>query len=349
MGFHELGAPVSCCCSPLGSGPADLDPDDPPALFVPMFGVSRLLAFSASQIGVSSNVAPKYEWTFPGGIEVYYFAVGPDGALYHPSTGVAGIARYPLRGSGELRRYALTDLNGLASLGAVSAFFSQAPASGMDAWAYISGTASNTWTRWGADVMQGSSQPGWANGDAFTSVISARDCAFDEVGNLWIHDGSSAAARYTNFAGAPGAAVSDVLLQGSNWTSGAGSMQHCAVSRGGDFWLVRYVFGATGPVRMANAALIASLVGAGPSNPAPSVDITINGFPGLEGCAFDYAGNLWLCSYDSPRVGCVLAADLTTSGAKTPAIVLTGGGRLGDGNATGPVGVRFAKGFGPLR
>lgn len=339
------------CCSPLGSGPAELDADDPPALFVPIFGTSRLVAFSASQIGASSNVAPKYEWTFPGGIEVQHFSISPDGAaLYHPSTGLAGIARYPLRGSGELRRYPVTDLNGLANLGFASAFFSQCPASGLDPWTYISGTgAGSTWTRWGAAVMQGASQPGWVNGDNFAPMISVRDCAFDEVGNLWAHDGTTAIIRVANFGGPPGAPIVDVNLAGSNWTTGAGSLQHCAVSRGGDFWVTRYVFGATGPVRMASAALIASIVGAGPSNPAPSVEITVNGFPGLEGCVFDYAGNLWLCSYDSPRVGCVLAADLTTSGAKTPAIVLTGNGRLGDGNATGPLGPRFGKGYGPLR
>jgi hypothetical protein len=338
------------CCSPLGSGPAELDPDDPPALFIPMFGVSRLLAFSASQIGVSSNVAPKYEWTYPGGIQVQTFAVGPDGALYHPSTGIAGIARYPLRGSGELRRYPLSDLNGVANLGFTGAFYAQAPASGVDAWAYISGTGSaSSYYRWGADVMQSFSQPAWANADSFTGFISSNDCAFDENANLWVTDGTSGVVRYSGLIGGPGAAVVDVFLQGTNWTSGAGSNQHVAVARNGDFYITRYVFGSTGPVRVADAALVASLVGAGASNPVPSRTFTIIGFPGLEGCAFDYSGNLWLCSYDSPRVGCVLAADLTTSGAKTPAIVLTGGGRLGDGNATGPLGPRFAKGFGPNR
>jgi hypothetical protein len=102
---------------------------------------------------------------------------------------------------------------------------------------------------------------------------------------------------------------------------------------------------------MLNAAGIAAIVGAGASNPAPTVIITSTELRGAEGLAFDYAGRLWTASYDNCQIIRFAAADLTSTGSKTPDVILTGGGALGNdsGGAIGPLAVRFFSGYGPMK
>jgi hypothetical protein len=323
--------------------------EDPPALGVGLFGETRRVAFSASQIAASNNQAPRYEWTTAVSVQVY--AVGPDNACYYPSASLAGIAREGLRPSGVMPRYPLTDMNGVGNLGFIGAFFAQAPNTGLDPWTFVSGRGSgNALYRWGGAVMRGSTTPGFADPDVFTSAAPAFgnlvDLAFDEAGNLWMMDTAAVGVtRYPGFNGPPGVLAPDVYINGANWP---GSRQSLAINRNGDLWVSNYVAGA-GTIRMLNAAGIAALVGAGLSNPVPTVVITSTELVGCEGLCFDYGGNLWVSSYDNTRLLRFAAASLTTSGAKTPDIILTGGGRLGNGGATGPLFPRMFQGYGPLR
>lgn len=328
---------------------ASVDPTiDPPALSIAIFGETRRVAFSQSQIAASSDAPPAYEWTTAVQTQVYN--VGPDNAMYYPSTSAGGLAREAIRTSGALSRYPLTDMGGVVANGFCGAFFAQAPVTGLDPWTYVIGRVTGpALHRWSGAAMRGSTSPGWSAPDVFTGnpvISNIVDMRFDSAGNLWCMDTAAVGIiRYPGINGAPGLLLADVQINGANWP---GSRQSCAVASNGDLWVSNYVAGA-GALRMLRAASIAALVGAGLSNPAPDVTITVNGFLGLEGLAFDYAGNLWVTGYDNTRLGMLAAADLATSGAKTPVIVLTGGGRLGNGGATGPLFPRLHQGFGPLK
>lgn len=314
------------------------DPTDPPALIVSIFGMSRVVAFSQSQILASNNEAPRYVWTPPAEISV--FSVGPDGALYSGSTSGGGVMRYPLRGSGTLPRYRIAPLT---NPGSNVCFAAQSPATGLPPWTMFAKNAnpSDQIRRFNESVAQASTHPAWCVPDIFTS-IGIDDFAFDAAGNLWAQDSSSAINRYNNPAGIP-PLTTDVVIAGSNWPS---SREGLAISSVGNFYSFRY---NASDIRMLDAAGIAAIVGAGPSNPAPTAIITSTQLSGCEFSAFDYADNLWAVSYNNARILRFDAADLLTSGAKTPSIVLTGGGALGTGSATGPVCVRMFHGTGPVR
>jgi hypothetical protein len=343
---------MACCgCSPLGPSGASADAflSDPPALVISLFGEARRVGFSASQILASNDQPPRYEWTTAVQTQVY--AIGPDNAMYSPSTSAGGIVREALRPSGAMPRYPVTGMGGAAAQGFTGAFFGQAPVTGLDPWTFVNGRVTgNQLQRWIGANMRGSTAQDWSTPDLFTSTAPAFgniiDLCFDAAGNLWVMDTATVGVlRYPGINGPPGALTPDVYINGGNWP---GSRQSIAISRAGDLFVSNYVAGAGG-VRRLNAAGIAAIVGAGLSNPVPTNTYTITGFTGIEGICFDYAGNLWVTGYDNTRLGLVLAADLATSGAKVPAIVLTGGGRLGNGGATGPLFPKLLQGFGPLR
>lgn len=317
---------------------AFIDPSDPPALTLTIFGEARMVGFSQSQLLASSNDPPRYNWTLP--VEVSQYAVGPDGATYTGSGSGGGVMRTALRGSGTLLRYPLAASGAPRNLGF---FAGQCPASGLDPWTFFLVEAGAVVRRFPAAAMQGATQPSWVTGDAFTGIAAPDDAAFDAVGNVWFQQ-TTALRRFTNLAGAAGAATADVEIVGANWPSG---LDGIAVSPGGDLWVGRYSGG--GDLRMLDAAGIAAIVGLGVQDPVPTVIITSTELAGAEFPVFDYAGNLWVASYDNTRVLRFPAASLTTSGAKTPDIVLRGGGLLGNGSATGPVVMRFQPGFGPVR
>jgi hypothetical protein len=100
---------------------------------------------------------------------------------------------------------------------------------------------------------------------------------------------------------------------------------------------------------MVTAANVAASVGAGALNIVPDVIITSPQIVGGQNIVFDNAGNLWSSSFDNTSIVQIAAADLVSSGSKTAAIVLTGGGRFGNGSSTGPATIRFFRGYGPLR
>jgi hypothetical protein len=319
--------------------------EDPPAIAVSVFGTTRVVAFSASQITASNSEAPKYIWSPPAAVT--NFAIGPDGALYNTSstlTGGLGIARFlPRLSSGDLRRYKVANLT--ASTNGVLAFYSQAPRSGIDPRAVFAPNASGG-ARLGAGSVVGSTVPEWASLTTFTySPATPTDAAFDQDGNIWVAVTTGAALVRMNVTGAGGAIVADVHFAGSNWP---GSSQGVAVAANGDVWRSNYAAGA-GTLRMVTAAQVTAAIGAGSSNTVPTVIITSTDLTGAEFIAFDYSGNLWAVSYDNTRILRFAAADLTSSGAKTPDIILTGGGTLGNGSATGPLVIRFFPGFGPVR
>jgi hypothetical protein len=341
------------CCNPLGpsGGSAEVFLSDPPALSIPIFGEARRVGFSASQITASNDQAPRYEWTTA--VQTQAYSIGPDNAMYSPSSSVGvggGIAREALQPSGVMPRYPLTDMGGVVNNGFRGAFFGQAPITGLDPWTFLIGRTTGTrLARWSSSVMRGSTQQGWSAPDYFTGVPAFGnlvDLALDAAGNAWVLDTAAVGiVRYPGANGPPGVLTADVIINGGNWP---GSRQSIAFNRAGDLFVSNYVAGAGG-VRRLDAAGIAAIVGAGLSNPVPTNTYTITGFQGIEGICFDYAGNLWVTGYDNTRLGLVLAADLTTSGAKVPSVVLTGGGRLGNGGATGPLFPSLHQGFGPLR
>jgi uncharacterized protein involved in copper resistance len=160
-----------------------------------------------------------------------------------------------------------------------------------------------------------------------------------------VTDTSTTIGRFpiAQLSGGAGALTRDVILQGSNWTGS--DQEGLALNSAGDLYVSRY---GNADIRMLNAAGIAAIVGAGVSNPAPTAIITVNGVV-PDRIRFDNAGNLWVADYDHARVVRVPAASLAASGAVDPDIILTGGGTLGNGGSTGPQGLSFFAGFGPVR
>lgn len=319
----------------------DIDYSDPPALVISIFGANRMVAFSQSQILSSHDEQPRYQWNTP--VTINQFSVGPDGAIYTGSTS-AGITRMPLRGSGSLTRYTICATPAGANMGAIVWFASQAASTGLDAYTLFGKRANpaDAVLRFPASAALGSSNPAWNTPDIFPT-IGITDTALDSAGNCWIQSSSNNIVRYTNLNGAPGVGVGDVQLTGSNWPA---NRQGMAVSSIGDLYSARYA--GTELARMITAATIAGLVGAGPSNPVPNI-ITSNELRGAGWPVFDYAGNMWMPSYDNTRILRFAAADLLASGTISPSIVLTGGGTLGNGGSTGPSAMRAWIGTGPLK
>lgn len=323
--------------------------DDPPALLVTLFGTNLFYAFSASQITESNEEEPKYRWELPliadaGGVQP---SIAPDGSIFIPSATYNAVLRAVPSNNGTLNIYRIASSPaGATSPGFASAFAGQAPANALDPWTYYTGRAAtaNTLLRWSAGTTQGSTHQAWSTPGAYTGSNASNDMGFDSVSNLWSVTTTLQRFSAATVAGAPGALTVDVNISGSNWPS---TGQSLAVSSGGDIWRSRYAGG--GDLRMLNAAGIAAIVGAGPSNPAPTVIITSTELQGAEGIIFDYSGQLWTVSYDNHRIMRFAAADLTSSGAKTPNLILTGGGVLGNGGSIGPVGLRWFPGYGPLR
>lgn len=311
---------------------------DPPAIVVAIFGTSRIVAMSASQITASNSEAPRYVWTPPASVDKLAF--GPDGAMYNATSAIGGVARYlPRNSSGTITRHkiASADTNSFGI-----AFYAQAPASGIDPWScfLVTGTGG---VRVPAAAMLGKTNPDWSTETVFTFTSNSIDCVFDSTGKLWHNTGNR--VRRVDPTGAGGALTADVEFGGSNWPSG---LQGLAIASNGDLWVSNYAAGA-GTIRMVTAAQITAAIGAGLSNTVPTVIITSASLVGAEYIAFDYAGNLWACSYDSATVIRFAAADLASSGVKVPDIILTGGGLFGNGSSTGPNCVRLCPGFGPVR
>lgn len=317
--------------------------DDPPAMFLPIFG-DQWVAFSESQITESHDEPPKYRWDtgLGPGINWPNPAIAPDGSIYYTSTSGNGIMRVFPRGSGPIPRYKVAGNFTPATAGKLCVF---AGFTG-DAWVLLSSNSLGEMQRWFGDWIRQSTFPTWVAREVFTGMITSNENAFDAAENLWVTDGSSRINRYNNVGAAPGALVADVEINGANWPSQRTGL---AISEAGNLWVANYVAGA-GSIRMLNAAGIAAIVGAGLSNPAPTLTITgVDGFLGIDRIAFDYGGNLWLSAFDTTRVGRIPAAQLGTGGTKTCDIVLTGGGALGDGNNSGPEHIRFFPGYGPRR
>jgi hypothetical protein len=329
-----------------------IDPLDPPAMLSFVGFKTGLYAFSESQLGASSSDPPRYQWSGTTGAlagQGECGAIGPDGSLYFPSNALGGVMRYLFRtAEGTLPGYRLTDLGGVATLDNAAVMAGQAPASGLNPYTLFHRATGNLLYRWSANAMQGSTVPGFIDPDVFTGYdpVNEHDILLDPAGNLWAAStGAGPINRYGGLLGAPGALTKDVSILGSNWPT---SHQGLAMNAAGDLFVSNYATGA-GSIRVANAALITSLVGAGASNPVPSLTFTSADLKGAEFIIFDYAGNLWAASFDTPQIARFPAAQLGVSGVITADIVLTGGGMLGDGVSNGLVGIRFFPGYGPLR
>jgi hypothetical protein len=313
--------------------------DDPPALAINVFGTSRICVLSQSQIQASNSQTPS--WVFATPSTVPRMAVGPDGCFYDANSTIGGVARYlPRMNNGTLVRHKIATAN---TNGFGVAFYAQAPGSGIDPWSLFLVTTTGG-VRVPAAVMIGKTNPDWSAETVFTFSSNAADIVFDSAGRLWLVTPTT--VRRVDVTGPGGTVTPDVEFTGSNWPSG--SLQGVAIASNGDLWVSNYAGGA-GTIRMVTAAQIVAATGAGPSNTVPTVIITSASLVGAEYIAFDYAGNLWACSYDSSTVIRFAAADLATSGVKVPDIILTGNGMFGNGTSTGPNCLRFMPGFGPVR
>lgn len=316
--------------------------NDPPAFAVSLFGTDKFVGFSRRDIQGSNDNKPKYIWRTT--TQIQSFSIGPDAAIYTGGTG--GVYRFPLSplNTNGINGYQIATA-AVPSANAVCFFAGQAPAMGLDAWTFFFKKDGGGIYRFDADGIRSSTQPAWVTPDEF-GTIAIRDAALDSAGRVWLQDGNTQINRYTNLNGAPGAGVADVSIGGGNWPA---SRQGIAISSGGNLYTARFVNNSVNDIRMLDAAGIAAIVGLGLQNPVPTAIITCPDLVGCEYIVFDYLGNLWATGFNSCKVVMLRASDLLTSGSKSAAIVLTGGGELGDGVNIGPTCIRFFPGFGPVR
>jgi hypothetical protein len=310
------------------------------AFIVSMFGMAGFRAFTHEQASVSNNDPPALILTPT--VEVNKFTIGPDDRVYSGSNLLQGIAAYhmPLR-SGVMNRWKAAHMG--AGPSGVH-FYNQAPATGVNPWSMFCAIGTG-----GQRVNAGLNLSNIAQSAtmvAFTLTNTGNtDGCFDLAGNYWYTGASGGTTVRINVNGAGGVIANDVTFVGSNWPAAG---QGVAIDGSGNLYRSNYVTNA-GSIRRVNAATIAAAVGAGPLNQVPDFTYTVPSMGGIEYIFFDHAGNLWGVAYEAASIFRINVADLGSSGAKIPDIVLGGGGTLGNGNATGPVGLRPFKTFGPLR
>jgi sugar lactone lactonase YvrE len=149
-----------------------------------------------------------------------------------------------------------------------------------------------------------------------TQNIDASGAAFDHDGNLWVvNDNSNTVVEYTTSQlGASGAPTPAVTLDlGANAFSYA-----LAFDAQGNLWVANN--GAGTIVEFSPSQLAVS------GAPTPVVSI-VDGQPFTNepiGMAFDVHGNLWIANNVANTVVEYAASQLTTSGAPTPAVTLSG-------------------------
>ncbi len=143
--------------------------------------------------------------------------------------------------------------------------------------------------------------------------------AFDSAGNLWVGDHTSGAPRVHKVAAASLATsgtVTPVLSIDSKDTSPVISYTGpagLAFDSAGNLWIS---YGTQGVIVRITPA---ELSGTGTVTLTPSIQIDAGG---PKGIAFDEAGNLWM-AYNFEKIARLSPAQLATSGAPTPDVVIT--------------------------
>jgi sugar lactone lactonase YvrE len=145
--------------------------------------------------------------------------------------------------------------------------------------------------------------------------------AFDASGNLWFGCGAAIVGvqgvrmlTAAQLLSSNAAAVPTVIWSGSNFNM---YVTGVTFDQAQNLWVADYF---NSRIRKY------SIVGAVSGNPAPLLTITAPGYMnGPDGLTFDPAGNLWVANDNDNRFLRFAAADLATSGAKIPTVVLQPG------------------------
>lgn len=155
-----------------------------------------------------------------------------------------------------------------------------------------------------------------------TAIGSAQAPLFDSFGNMWtacFAGGTTTpgvamfTAAQLSVLGSAAIAVPTVFWSGSNFTGPSGA----CFGPDGALWIVDYAAGgAAASVKKFDPTQATG-------NAAPSITITSSSLFGTNNIVFDNAGNMWAANADNGKVVRIAASDLTTSGAKTAALVVT--------------------------
>lgn len=142
---------------------------------------------------------------------------------------------------------------------------------------------------------------------------------FDSAGNLWLSVGVTIAGvtGLRMISAAQLGASSAALVPAVNWSGALWNTQNpqgIAFGPTGDLWVADF---NNNTLKSYDARAAAS------GNQAPLLTITSASLNGPDGIAFDASGNLWVTNDNDGRSMRFAAADLTTSGAKVPPVIIS--------------------------
>ncbi|HUE09057.1 MAG TPA: hypothetical protein VMP41_16655 [Acidimicrobiales bacterium] len=199
---------------------------------------------------------------------------------------------------------------------------------------FVTNNAADTATGYPTSAS-GNATPTYGVGGNATSPFEAEAEVFDAAGDLWVANFNNTIVEYAKSTLAQSGNPVPAVVLTSDGSSSISGPSGLVFDASGDLWATNGGPGSGSVVEFTRSQLTAS------GSPTPAVTISSNGtnVDSPYGLAFDTTGNLWVSNYSGNTVVKFAANQLGTSGATTPAVILT---MPGSGlTACGPNGSAF--------